>query len=75
MGILGGRYGYVPPGSDHSITADEVRYGVLDRLHEHGRALADPAGDKSWIGDEKRPFNETPFHLIGASRWDGCWQG
>jgi WD40 repeat protein len=30
--ILGGRYGWVPPGREHSITADEVRYGVLDRL-------------------------------------------
>jgi WD40 repeat protein len=30
--ILGGRYGWVPPGKEHSITADEVRYGVLDRL-------------------------------------------
>lgn len=29
--ILGGRYGWVPPGKEHSITADEVRYGVLDR--------------------------------------------
>jgi len=30
--LLGGRYGWVPPGKEHSITADEVRYGVLDRL-------------------------------------------
>ena len=30
--ILGGRYGWVPPGKEHSITADEVRYGVLARL-------------------------------------------
>ena len=29
--MLGGRYGWVPPGSTHSITADEVHYGVLDR--------------------------------------------
>jgi hypothetical protein len=29
--ILGGRYGQVPPGNDHSITADEVHYGVLGR--------------------------------------------
>ncbi len=32
--MLGGRYGWVPPGKEHSITADEVRYGVLDRLGE-----------------------------------------
>jgi len=30
--ILGGRYGWVPPGREHSITADEVSYGVLARL-------------------------------------------
>jgi hypothetical protein len=29
--ILGGRYGWVPPGRSRSITADEVHYGVLDR--------------------------------------------
>src|SRR5438128_1270619 len=29
--ILGGRYGWTPPGQERSITADEVRYGVLDR--------------------------------------------
>ncbi len=29
--LLGGRYGWVPPGKTHSITADEVHYGVLDR--------------------------------------------
>jgi len=32
--ILGGRYGWVPPGREYSITADEVRYGMLDRLGE-----------------------------------------
>ena len=37
--ILGGRYGWVPPGKDRSITADEVHYGVLDRtLTERGFA-------------------------------------
>lgn len=29
--LLGGRYGFVPPGLTHSITADEVHYAVLDR--------------------------------------------
>jgi hypothetical protein len=29
--MLGGRYGWVPPGKTRSITADEVPYGVLDR--------------------------------------------
>jgi tetratricopeptide (TPR) repeat protein len=30
--MLGGRYGWVPPGSTRSITADEVHYGVLDQI-------------------------------------------
>ncbi len=29
--MLGGRYGWVPPGNIRSITADEVHFGVLDR--------------------------------------------
>src|ERR1035441_8662842 len=29
--VLGGRYGWVPPGKTRSITAEEVQYGVLDR--------------------------------------------
>ncbi len=29
--MLGGRYGSVPAGKQHSITADEIHYGVLDR--------------------------------------------
>ena len=29
--MLGGRYGWMPPGKTRSITADEVHYGVLDR--------------------------------------------
>lgn len=29
--MLGGRYGWVPPGESHSITDDEVHFGVLDR--------------------------------------------
>ncbi len=37
--MLGGRYGWVPPGKTRSITADEVRYGVLDRtLKDRGFA-------------------------------------
>ncbi len=34
MCILGGRYGWVPPGRIESITADEVHYGVLGRMAE-----------------------------------------
>jgi telomerase protein component 1 len=30
--ILGGRYGWTPPGREESITAQEIRYAVLHRL-------------------------------------------
>jgi hypothetical protein len=29
LGLLGHRYGYIPPGNEHSITAEEVYHGVL----------------------------------------------
>jgi hypothetical protein len=32
--MLGGRYGWVPPGADKSITASEVLHGALDRLDQ-----------------------------------------
>lgn len=37
--MLGGRYGSIPQGKDTSITADEIHYGVLDRLGRHGSAF------------------------------------
>jgi len=37
--MLGGRYGWTPPGRDESITAAEVRHGVLDRFGQHGYAF------------------------------------
>jgi telomerase protein component 1 len=37
--VLGGRYGWIPPGKTRSITADEVHYGVIDRaLKDRGFA-------------------------------------
>jgi hypothetical protein len=35
MGILGGRYGWVPEGKTESITADEIHYAVLGRAKEN----------------------------------------
>ncbi|OPX57342.1 MAG: NACHT domain protein [Methanobacterium sp. PtaB.Bin024] len=32
--LLGGRYGWIPPKSDISITASEINYGALDKLEE-----------------------------------------
>jgi WD40 repeat protein len=34
MGMLGGRYGWIPDGHERSITEDEVHYGVLEREAE-----------------------------------------
>jgi len=48
--ILGGRYGWTPPGQEHSITAEEIQYSVLDRLGDHGDAyfhFRDPAATDS----------------------------
>jgi len=40
MGMLGGRYGWVPPNRIESITADEVSYAVLQRdTEKRGRAF------------------------------------
>ena len=55
--ILGGRYGWVPPGREHSITADEVSYGVLDRLEakEHRYFyFRDPEATESIPGEAAR---------------------
>jgi uncharacterized protein DUF4062/NACHT domain-containing protein len=59
--MLGGRYGWVPPGSDHSITADEIRYGVLDRLDERGSAFfyfRDPRATAAMIEQSAGEFRE-----------------
>jgi len=47
--MLGGRYGWVPPGKTRSLTADEVAiYGVLDRdLTSRGFALPSICRDPS----------------------------
>lgn len=37
--MLGGRYGWIPIGAKHSITEDEVRYGVLDRAEKNKHAF------------------------------------
>ena len=51
--MLGGRYGWVPPGEARSITADEVHYGVLDRdLENRGFAyfyFRDPSATAAMV--------------------------
>jgi len=61
--MLGGRYGWTPPGREESITAAEVRYGVLDRLGEHGYAFfyfRDPAATDSMVEAKPGEFREPP---------------
>lgn len=38
IGLLAGRYGYVPDGSERSITEDEIQYGVLNRVADGHRS-------------------------------------
>ena len=59
--MLGGRYGWAPPGQEESITAAEVRYGVLDRLGEHGYAFfyfRDPVATASMVETQLGEFHE-----------------
>lgn len=61
--MLGGRYGWMPPGRDESITAAEVRYGVLDRLGERGYAFfyfRDPVATASIVEAQPGEFRERP---------------
>ena len=59
--MLGGRYGWVPPGENHSITADEIHYGVLNRLGKHGYAFfyfRDPKATNSIIEEIPGEYRE-----------------
>jgi telomerase protein component 1 len=60
--LLGGRYGWVPPGKTRSITADEVHYGVLDRdLKSRGFAFfyfRDPTATHAMVEAAPGEFRE-----------------
>jgi hypothetical protein len=60
--MLGGRYGWVPPGKTRSITADEVHYGVLDRdVRSRGFAYfyyRDPSATASMVEAAPGEFRE-----------------
>jgi len=61
--MLGGRYGWVPPGQNHSITADEIKYGVLDKLGDHGHAFfhfRDPTATTQVSDDLVAEYAEEP---------------
>lgn len=59
--MLGGRYGWVPPGRIRSITADEVHYGVLDCHGRHGYAFfyfRDPTATGAMVEEKPGEFHE-----------------
>lgn len=59
--LLGGRYGSVSAGRDTSITADEIHYGVLDRLGQHGYAyfyFRDPQATAAMVEETPGEYRE-----------------
>lgn len=61
--LLGGRYGDINEGRELSVTHEEVNYGVLDRLGEHGYAFfyfREPAVTDSIIEQRPKEFREPP---------------
>ena len=68
--LLGGRYGWVPDGKVHSITADEIYYGALDLSKPGGRAwfyFRDPAVTESMAESEPGEFREPAGSANEAS--------
>jgi telomerase protein component 1 len=72
--MLGGRYGWVPPGKTRCITADEVHYGVLDRdLKSRGFAyfhFRDPSERGTPSGIRRRHGSWARKVLAGTTT--GC---
>lgn len=72
--MLGGRYGWVPPGNTHSITADEIHYGVLARtLEDRGFAyfyFRDDAATATMVettpGEFREPHGSGNQHKLAA---------
>jgi hypothetical protein len=59
--MLGGRYGWVPPGQTRSITADEIHYGVLDCLGQDAYAFfyfRDPTATAAMVEEKPGEFQE-----------------
>ena len=62
--ILGGRYGWTPPGEERSITADEVYYAALDETEPGGYEFfyfRDPAATESIPEDVAREGGYREF--------------
>lgn len=70
--MLGGRYGWVPPGKGRSITASEVYYGVLDRpLNDRGSPyfyFRDEAATAAMVetvpGEFREPLGSDPKNKL-----------
>lgn len=61
--MLGGRYGWIPPGQSRSITADEIHYAILDRLDDRGFAhfyFRDPTTTASMLEEQMGEYREPP---------------
>ncbi len=63
LGILGGRYGWVPPGQEQSITSQEIHYAALarpaDLLHHHFY-FRDPAATAAIPEPAAAIYREAP---------------
>ncbi|MBI2837255.1 MAG: DUF4062 domain-containing protein [Acidobacteria bacterium] len=68
LGLLGHRYGYVPPGHQHSITAEEIYHGVLHndvpkQILDLGKIIAGKLEDK--------PLSHQELNCLSQSYlWD-----
>jgi hypothetical protein len=70
--LLGGRYGWIPPAQEQSITAAEVQFAVLDCLGRHGKALfyfRDLAATAAMVEDKPGQYRE-PAGSLAERRLD-----
>jgi len=67
LGLLGHRYGYIPPGHDHSITADEIYHGVLHNNLPH--QLIDLRPFVEGILEGRTLFKEQVNCLVRNYQW------
>jgi WD40 repeat protein len=68
LGLLGRRYGYVPPGYEHSITAEEIYHGVLH--NNLPRQLIDLHPFVEGILESRALFKEQVSCLVRAYLWN-----
>ncbi|MFC1806427.1 DUF4062 domain-containing protein, partial [Planctomycetota bacterium] len=61
--MLGGRYGWTPPGQERSITADEVHYAALDPGAPDPHRFfyfRDPEATASMVEEQEGEYRESP---------------